>query len=80
MAAGIHGALGYKRSESSMEGISKDQKLAATITPPVKPSIPSRTPRCIDLKKNTKGRIPKIMFAIDEGEKNRRRIEELSKQ
>ena len=32
------------------------------------------------LKKNTKGRVPKIVFAIDEGDKNRRRIEELSRQ
>jgi hypothetical protein len=36
-----------------MDGIRSDQKLAATITPPVKPNIPSRTPRCIVLKKKT---------------------------
>lgn len=32
------------------------------------------------LKKNSKGRIPRITFAIDEGDKNRRRIEELIKE
>jgi hypothetical protein len=36
-----------------MAGFSKDQKLAATITPPVKPSITSSTFRSIVLKKNT---------------------------
>ena len=40
-AAGIQTILGYILSESSIEGLSKDQKLAATITPPVNPSIPS---------------------------------------
>jgi hypothetical protein len=53
-AAGIHIILGYIRSESSIEGFRSDQKLAATITPPVNPSIPSKTPLCIDLKKKTK--------------------------
>ena len=38
----------------SIAGESKLQKLAATITPPVKPSIPSKTARFIFLKKNTK--------------------------
>jgi len=52
-AAGIHGIEGYIFSDISMEGFSKDQKLAATITPPVKPSIPSKTPLCIVLKKKT---------------------------
>ena len=36
-----------------MEGASKDQKLAATITPPVKPNIGSRTERCMVRKKKT---------------------------
>ena len=38
----------------SIPGASKLQKLAATITPPVKPSIPSNNFRFICLKKNTK--------------------------
>ena len=38
----------------SMAGDNKLQKLAAIITPPVKPSIPSRTTRFIFLKKKTK--------------------------
>jgi hypothetical protein len=33
--------------------LSSDQKLAATITPPVNPSIGSKTARLIDLKKKT---------------------------
>ena len=37
----------------SIAGANKLQKLAATITPPVKPSIPSRTTRFIFLKKKT---------------------------
>ena len=37
----------------SMPGASNDQKLAATITPPVKPSMPSNTARFILLKRNT---------------------------
>ena len=37
----------------SIAGANKLQKLAATITPPVKPSIPSNTTRFIFLKKNT---------------------------
>ena len=37
----------------SIAGANKLQKLAATITPPVKPSIPSRTVRFMVLKKNT---------------------------
>ena len=53
-AAGIQIISGYMRSDSSIDGFNKDQKLAATITPPVKPSIPSNTPLCIDLKKKTK--------------------------
>ena len=52
-AAGIQGKDGYSLSDISMEGINKDQKLAATITPPVNPNIPSNKPRCIFLKKNT---------------------------
>ena len=38
----------------SIPGESKLQKLAAIITPPVKPSIPSKKVRFIVLKKNTK--------------------------
>ena len=38
----------------SIPGANKLQKLAATITPPVKPSIPSRSARFIPLNKNTK--------------------------
>jgi len=38
----------------SIPGASKLQKLAATITPPVKPSIPSKNARFMVLKKNTK--------------------------
>jgi hypothetical protein len=38
----------------SIPGANKLQKLAATITPPVKPSIPSRTDRFIVLNKKTK--------------------------
>ncbi len=38
----------------AIPGAKRLQKLAATITPPVKPSIPSRTALCMDLKKNTK--------------------------
>ena len=53
-AAGIQDALGYIRSESSMEGNNNDQKLAATMTPPVKPSMPSSRPRCMFLKKKTR--------------------------
>jgi hypothetical protein len=34
-------------------GFSRDQKLAAIITPPVKPSIVSKTARLIVLKKST---------------------------
>ena len=37
----------------SMPGASKLQKLAATITPPVNPNIPSSNPLFIPLKKNT---------------------------
>ena len=37
-----------------MAGASKDQKLAATITPPVKPSIPSNNLRFMVLNGNTK--------------------------
>ena len=37
----------------SIAGDSKLQKLAATITPPVKPSIPSKAILLIDLNKNT---------------------------
>lgn len=53
-AAGIHFIEGNNRSDISIEGANKLQKLAATITPPVKPSIVSNTPRCMVLKKNTK--------------------------
>jgi hypothetical protein len=52
-AAGIHAIFGKYFSDISMDGMRSDQKLAATITPPVKPNIPSRTPRCIVLKKKT---------------------------
>ena len=52
-AAGIHFMVGYNRSDISIAGFSSDQKLAATITPPVKPSIGSRTPRFMLLKKKT---------------------------
>jgi hypothetical protein len=38
----------------SIAGDNKLQKLAATITPPVKPSIPSKTALFNFLKKNTK--------------------------
>ena len=37
----------------SILGANRLQKLAATITPPVKPSIPSKSPLFIPLKKNT---------------------------
>ena len=37
-----------------MAGANNDQKLAATITPPVKPNIPSNNRRFIVLKGNTK--------------------------
>src|SRR5687767_771789 len=37
-----------------MAGFNNDQKLAATITPPVKPSIGSNTLRLRVLKKNTR--------------------------
>ena len=37
----------------SIPGANKLQKLAATITPPVKPSIPSKTALFMDLKKKT---------------------------
>ena len=37
----------------SIDGANKLQKLAATIIPPVNPSIPSNMPRCIDLIPNT---------------------------
>ena len=37
----------------AIPGANKLQKLAATITPPVKPSIPSRKPRFMPLKKKT---------------------------
>ena len=40
----------------SIDGASKLQKLAATIIPPVNPSMPSNMPRCIDL-------IPKTIAA-----------------
>ena len=40
----------------SIDGASKLQKLAATIIPPVNPSMPSNIPRCIDL-------IPKTIAA-----------------
>ena len=36
-----------------MAGANKDQKLAATITPPVNPSMPSRVFLDISLNKNT---------------------------
>jgi hypothetical protein len=52
-AAGIQLHPGYSLSEISMEGASSDQKLAATITPPVNPSIGSRTERCMVRKKKT---------------------------
>ena len=38
----------------SIPGANNDQKLAATITPPVNPSMPSNQARFIVLKKNTK--------------------------
>ena len=37
----------------SMAGLNKDQKLAAIITPPVNPNIPSNTERFMLLKKKT---------------------------
>lgn len=37
----------------SIAGDNKLQKLAATITPPVNPNIPSSAIRLIDLKRNT---------------------------
>ena len=37
----------------SMDGDNKLQKLAATIIPPVNPSIPSNMPLCIDLNRKT---------------------------
>lgn len=53
VAAGTQLQPGYSRSEISMEGASKDQKLAATMTPPVKPSIGSSTERCMVRNKKT---------------------------
>lgn len=41
-------------SDISIAGERSDQKLAATITPPVNPSIPSKNFLGIDLKKNTR--------------------------
>ena len=38
----------------SIPGAKRLQKLAATITPPVKPNIPSRNPRFMVLNKKTK--------------------------
>ena len=38
----------------NLVGERRDQKLAATITPPVKPSIPSNHFLCMDLKKITR--------------------------
>ena len=38
----------------SIPGANRLQKLAATITPPVNPSIPSKNPRCMVLNKKTK--------------------------
>ena len=52
-AAGIHFMVGYIFSDISIAGFNNDQKLAATITPPVKPNIASNTARCIVLKKKT---------------------------
>src|SRR5688572_11807725 len=52
-AAGIQLIPGYIFSDISMAGFSNDQKLAATITPPVNPSIGSSTPRLSVLKKKT---------------------------
>src|SRR5690606_6104461 len=43
----------YIFSDISMAGLRSDQKLAATITPPVKPSMGSSTPRFMVLKKKT---------------------------
>ena len=52
ITAGTHGMLPIS-SAISIPGASNDQKLAAIITPAAKPSIPSRSFRLIDLKKNT---------------------------
>jgi hypothetical protein len=53
-AAGIQGMEGYNFSDISMEGLSRDQKLAATITPPVNPNMASKRPLCMVLNKKTK--------------------------
>jgi hypothetical protein len=53
-AAGIHFNPGYIDSDISMAGFKRDQKLAATITPPVKPNMGSKMALLIDLKKNTR--------------------------
>ena len=52
MAAGIT-FTNPSPSLISIPGASKLQKLAATITPPVKPNIPSKKPLCKVLKKKT---------------------------
>ena len=54
-AAGIHAhAAPYASSLISIAGESSDQKLAAIITPPVKPSIKSNHFRFTSLKTKTK--------------------------
>ena len=53
VAAGIT-LINPSPSDISIDGASKDQKLAATITPPVNPSIPSNRRLCIVLKKTTR--------------------------
>jgi len=52
ITAGSHG-ISPIDSDNSMAGESKDQKLAAIITPAAKPSIESRTFLLISLKKKT---------------------------
>lgn len=51
--AGIQLYPGYILSEISMAGLRRLQNEAATITPPVNPSMGSNTPRLMVLKKNT---------------------------
>ena len=50
----------------SIDGANKLQKLAATIIPPVNPSIPSNMPRCIDLMPNTIAAPAAVRIALPE--------------
>ena len=48
----------------SMAGAKRDQKLAATITPPVKPSMPSNKRRFMDLNGKTRAAPAAVMAHV----------------